>query len=149
MGAPLIPDPTMTFSGAKLALFIGADLLVIRRDDDPTIPYPGHWDLPGGGREEAESPEQCALRETREEVGLIVPPEQLSWSRSYLRPRGKVWFFAAHLPEAAAGLVRLGDEGQGWSLMAPEVYCEHPLAIPHFVDQLRIYLREARFAVGD
>ena len=49
----------MVFSGAKLALFLGADLLVIRRDMRPDIPFPGHWDLPGGGREgEEEEPRE-------------------------------------------------------------------------------------------
>lgn len=136
---------SMSFSGAKLALFIGDDLLVIRRDDDPAIPYPGHWDLPGGGREGDESPESCALRETREEVGLCLAPEQLVWARSYRRPRGTVWFFAAHLPARTETRVRLGDEGQGWRLMPPDAYCRHQLAVPHFADQLRIYLGDESF----
>lgn len=135
----------MTFSGAKLALFIGEDLLVIRRDNNPAIPYPDHWDLPGGGREQDESPQTCALRETHEEVGLRLRPDQLVWARSYLRPRGTVWFFAAHLPRQMAAQVRLGDEGQGWRLMSPQAYCAHPLAVPHFADQLRIYLDDAAF----
>ncbi|HBS49035.1 MAG TPA: DNA mismatch repair protein MutT [Rhodobacteraceae bacterium] len=135
----------MTFSGAKLALFIGADLLVIRRDDLPDIPYPGHWDLPGGGRENREGPAVCALRETWEEVGLSLHPRQLVWSRSYLRPRGAVWFFAAHLPESAAGRVRLGGEGQEWRLMPPATYRRHPLAVPHFAEQVRRYMADARF----
>jgi len=67
----------MSFSGAKLALFLGVDLLVILRDDRPDIPYPGHWDFPGGGREGQETPEACALRETREEVGLVLRPSEL------------------------------------------------------------------------
>ena len=128
------------FAGAKLAVFLGQDLLVIQRDDKPDIPYPGHWDLPGGGREADESPMGCALRETREEVGLVLPPELLVWSKVYQRQHGRVWFFAAHLPAAAAGEIRFGNEGQGWALMAPEAYCAHPLAVPHFADQLREYL---------
>ncbi|KIC14182.1 NUDIX hydrolase [Leisingera sp. ANG-Vp] len=128
------------FSGAKLALFVGRGLLVILRDDKPDIPYPGHWDLPGGGREGAESPQACALRETEEEVGLVLRPDALTWSRAYRRPRGKVWFFAAHLPAEAASQIRLGDEGQRWTLMAPQAYCAHPLAVPHFSDRLREYL---------
>ena len=56
--------------GAKLALFVGARLLVLHRDDRPGLLWPGFWDLPGGGREGAESPLDCALRETREEFGL-------------------------------------------------------------------------------
>ena len=135
----------MTFSGAKLALFLGPDLLVIRRDDRPDIPWPGRWDLPGGGREAGETPQACVLRETFEEVGLALVPSDLSWSTSYLRPRGRVWFFAAHLPESAQAAVRFGSEGQGWRMMPPTEYCSHPLAVPHFADQLRAYMTNGFF----
>lgn len=135
----------MEFSGAKLALFLGADLLVIRRDDKPDIPYPGHWDLPGGGREGDETPETCALRETQEEVGLILTRSDIVWSNSYMRPRGQVWFFAAHLPADRQHDIRFGSEGQGWKLMAPDVYCKHPKAVPHFTDQLRLYMAQDMF----
>ena len=128
------------FSGAKLALFLGSDLLVIQRDDKPEIPWPGHWDLPGGGREGDETAITCALRETREEVGLVIAPEDVSWSHSYLRPHGRVWFFVAHMPAELVDDVRLGDEGQGWRLMTPEAYCRHPRAVPHFATQLARYL---------
>lgn len=130
----------MDFSGAKLALFLGPDLVVIQRDDKPDIPYPGHWDLPGGGREGHETPETCALRETREEIGLILRPADLVWSTSYTRPRGTVWFFAAHLPAARQADIRFGGEGQGWRMMAPTDYVDHPLAVPHFTVQLRRYM---------
>ncbi len=131
----------MDFSGAKIALFLGSGLLVIRRDDKPGIPYPDHWDLPGGGREGDETPQACALRETREEVGLILSPDDLGWSSRYLRPqRGWVWFFAAHLPPERADEIEFGSEGQGWALMPPRDYCRHPLAVPHFASQLQSYL---------
>jgi len=128
------------FSGAKLALFLGDDLLVIQRDDKPDIPWPGHWDLPGGGREGDETAIACALRETREEVGLAIAPKDVSWSHSYLRPHGRVWFFVAHMPAGLVDDVRLGDEGQGWCLMTPWTYCSHPRAVPHFAAQLAQYL---------
>ena len=60
----------MTFHGAKLALFLGADIVSILRDDIEQIPFPDYWDLPGGGREGSELPVECALRETHEEVGV-------------------------------------------------------------------------------
>lgn len=128
------------FAGSKLALFLGSDLLVILRDDKPDIPWPGYWDLPGGGREGEETPIDCALRETQEEVGLSLAPEDVTWGTSYLRPNGRVWFFAAHLPALRVDQVRLGDEGQEWRLMAPRDYCAHPLAVPHFAEQLSHYL---------
>ena len=130
----------MSYSGAKLALFLGNELLVIRRDDKPDIPYPDHWDLPGGGREGDESPAECALRETKEEVGLCLKESDLVWRQTYMRPRGQVWFFAAHLPGSAVTKIRFGSEGQGWQLMDPHGYCSHPMAVPHFALQLRAYL---------
>ena len=135
----------MVFMGAKLALFLGSDLLVILRDDIPDIPYPGHWDLPGGGREGVETPQQCALRETHEEVGLNVRPQQLVWARQYTRPHGKVWFFAAHLPAETTARIIFGSEGQEWRLMDPAAYIAHPLAVPHFARQLKIYMAHDQY----
>jgi ADP-ribose pyrophosphatase len=108
----------MDFLGAKLALFLGDQLLVIRRDDRADIPFPNHLDLPGGGREGAETPEACVLRETREEVGLILTKDALVWGRSYVRPRGTAWFFAAHLEAESAGICAW-RRGAVWSLMPP------------------------------
>ncbi|GGH40516.1 8-oxo-dGTP diphosphatase [Cribrihabitans marinus] len=130
----------MEFSGAKLALFLGADLLVIRRDNRPDIPFPDHLDLPGGGREMGESPEACVLRETAEEVGLQLDPAELIWSRNYVRRSGRHWLFAAHRPAGTARDVRFGDEGQGWMMMSPEAFMRHPMTVPFFPSQLQDYL---------
>ncbi|MWD27904.1 NUDIX domain-containing protein [Aquicoccus sp. SCR17] len=127
----------MTFTGAKLALFIGAQLLVLRRDDRADIPWPGRIDLPGGGREGAETPVACVLRETREEVGLWLQPSDLSWRRRF----GRNWFFAAHLPAQRGRDVVFGDEGQGWWLTSPRAFIVSPQAVPHFRPRLAAYLR--------
>lgn len=134
------------FSGAKVALFIGDQLLVIRRDDRPDIPWPDFLDLPGGGRDPGETPEQCVLRETREEVSLGLGADQLIFVRAYDRPHGRIVFFAAHLPASAAAQVVLGDEGQGWMLMDPEVFAAHPEAVPHFREQVTTYLAQMKAA---
>ncbi|MCM2562732.1 NUDIX hydrolase [Lutimaribacter sp. EGI FJ00015] len=129
------------FIGAKLALFLGDTLVVIRRDAHPGLPWPGYWDFPGGGREAGESPAACALRETREELGLNVPETALHRGRAFRRPDGALgWMFAARLPASSAHDVRLGDEGQGWALMTPAAYLADPLGIPHFKERLRLYL---------
>jgi 8-oxo-dGTP diphosphatase len=128
------------FAGAKLALFLGDHLAVILRDDIPGIPWPGHLDLPGGGREGQESPLQCALRETQEELGLVIAPAALRWGQRFIGAAGPVWFFAAHLAAARARDIVFGNEGQGWLLMHPADYLTDPRAIPHFQDRLRLYL---------
>ncbi|WP_094020796.1 NUDIX domain-containing protein [Maliponia aquimaris] len=133
-------DPRREFDGAKLLLFAGLRLVVLRRDNKPSIPWPGFLDFPGGARDGSESPETCVLRETREELGLILSAEVLRLA--HLRDdAGKVsWFFAAHLPESILDEVVFGDEGQGWDAMPPGDFIEARDAIPHFRDILRDYL---------
>lgn len=130
----------MQFTGAKVALFLGAELLVIQRDDKKDIPFPNHFDFPGGGREGAETPLQCVTRETFEEVGLRLCDADFVWSRQYEQN----WFFVAHRPPSDTSLIRFGDEGQGWSLMSPIAYLDNPLAVPNFAIRIRHYLAEAR-----
>ncbi len=49
----------------------GAEILLIRRADNPGDPWSGHMALPGGRHDDADRDlEQTAIRETREEVGI-------------------------------------------------------------------------------
>lgn len=127
------------FSGAKMLVFIGAQLLVVRRDLSPGIPWPGHLDFPGGGRDGRETPWACARRETREEVGLVIDPGSVIWG---YRRRGvrDSYFFAAMLGPDSAAAIRFGTEGLGWALMAPQAYLTEPLAIPPFQKVLHSFL---------
>ncbi len=47
-------------------------ILLFLRDNIPEIPYPNMWDVPGGHVEKFESPEQCIVREMKEEMNLIL-----------------------------------------------------------------------------
>ncbi|MBS0125728.1 NUDIX domain-containing protein [Thetidibacter halocola] len=132
------------FAGAKLLPFIGNRLLVVQRDFTPGIVWPGWHDLPGGMREGAESPMACALRETREEVGLVLAEDDLRLAHLQDISGRRVWFFAAHLPASHATGVVLGDEGLGWQLMPPDVFATHPRAIPTFRTILRVYMEKGR-----
>jgi 8-oxo-dGTP diphosphatase len=122
----------MDFVGAKAALFCGDLVLTCQRDDKPGLPWPGCWDVPGGGREADETPEGCLLRELHEEFGLTLPPARLQWRRvfpSILDPRRVSVFFGGRLAPEEIAAIRFGDEGQGWVLMPVEAYLSHQTAV--------------------
>ncbi|XDA98038.1 NUDIX hydrolase [Sulfitobacter sp. LCG007] len=137
-------EMNMPFEGGKIALYLGSKLVVILRDMDETIPFPGHWDLPGGGREGDETPVECVLRETEEELGLKIPVDALAWGRAYLERDRRHWFFVGRLPEIAVKQIRFGNEGQGWQLMRDQTFIDHPRAIPHLQSRLLQFLQSGQ-----
>lgn len=65
---------------AAVAIVIAPEpdaILVVRRAERSGDPWSGQMALPGGRRAEGEDLLFTALRETEEEVGLLVPPESL------------------------------------------------------------------------
>ena len=133
----------MGVDGAKLALYLGEKLAVILRDDTPGLLFADHWDLPGGGREGAETPLACALRECREELGIAVPEQAVVWQGSFDEAGRTKWFFVARMPAQAEAEIVFGDEGQRWRLMEEEEFLNHPRAVPAFQDRLRVYLAQS------
>lgn len=131
------------FTGAKIALLCEGQTLVYLRDDKPDIPWAALWDLPGGGRENDETPTACALRETHEEFGLTLDPVHIVWSRRYpaaLDASQHSWFLVAELPAGSFRDVVFGDEGQRWEVMPVETYLALPDGIAHLQQRLRDYL---------
>lgn len=127
------------FHGCKAAVFVGERLLTILRDDKPGILYPNMWDLPGGGREGKETPQQTVRREIFEELGLDVPEAAFVWARLYpaaFDTRAQVWFFVALMPEGTQDQVVFGDEGQKWDLMAQDAFLSLDNVIPSYAKRL-------------
>lgn len=56
-------------------------ILIARRTGDD--PLEGKWEFPGGKVEHGETPEECARREVREELGIIVNVEAFLCSVEY------------------------------------------------------------------
>ncbi|MFH5775237.1 NUDIX hydrolase [Paracoccus broussonetiae] len=128
----------MSFCGAKLVLTLGQDLLTCLRDDYDWIPFPAHWDLPGGGAEPGEAPADCALRELEEEFGLRLDPDRITGTAfpSITQPGHQSWLFRGHLTAAEIAAIRFGDEGQEWRMMPVAEFVAHPRAVPHFRDRV-------------
>ena len=128
-----------TFGGAKLALINGTELLTYLRDDKPGIPYPNHWDLPGGGREGDESPVDCALRELQEEFGLSLGPDCLTVGRRFEQsmdgPYPSYFFIGRITPQEIDAIV-FGDEGQRWRMMPMMEFLFHDRAVPALQNRL-------------
>jgi 8-oxo-dGTP diphosphatase len=139
------------FRGCKLALVHDGNVLVYTRDDKAGIPWPGMVDLPGGGREGAETPEECVLRELHEEFGLRLPCDRLEYRRRYASAEatGFAWFFGGRLlAEEIAGIV-FGNEGTHWRLLRIDEFLAHPRAIPHLQSRLRDYLDAGRVMLAE
>lgn len=130
--------------GAKIALLCDGQVVTYLRDDFAHIPNPGEWDLPGGVREAEETALACALRETREEFGIGVPPDAVVHEAIYVAqaPHREVAFFAAHLPRETIDRIVFGEEGQRWRMMLVEDFLDRTDAVVELQACLGAYLTE-------
>jgi 8-oxo-dGTP diphosphatase len=133
----------INFHGVKIALLLGRDVLTYLRDDKPTIPWPAHWDLPGGGREANETPTECITREIAEEFEFKLDPAQIVYTR--VLPASSAdhpasIFMVGHVTSAQIAAIRFGSEGQRWQMMPVEDFLSHPQAVESLKDRLAQYL---------
>lgn len=83
-------------------------ILLMLRDDSPTIPYPNCWSLIGGNAFEGETPEQALLRQFCEETTVI--PQNIQYIMKW--PGSETHLFFVPLSEQEATRIKLGNEGQ-------------------------------------
>lgn len=75
-------------------------------------PYRGHWTLPAGYQEYDETPEEAAVRESREECGLevqIITLLDVLYTRDDARKRANL---NVYLCKPVGGLLRAGDDAE-------------------------------------
>tara|TARA_R110002110_G_scaffold144466_1_gene333657 strand:- start:1566 stop:1997 length:432 start_codon:yes stop_codon:yes gene_type:complete len=75
---------------ASIVFYFSDDnkVLLLKRKKHDAIEYAGKWGLVGGGIEEGETPKETAIRETNEESGLKVLPEDLIEIATIDSPQG-------------------------------------------------------------
>ena len=133
------------FVGCKLALNNGPLILTYLRDDTPGLNWANMWDLPGGGREGDETPEDCVLRELHEEFGLHLPAARLVWQRvwpSMMDETRPSHFFAGRITAREIAAITFGDEGQHWQMMPTATFLTHPAAVPELQRRSVVALTE-------
>ncbi len=101
--------------GAVAIIIYHKKILLLLRDNNPDIPSPNAWQLPGGQTEEGEDHLQTMQRELLEEISMI--PHDLT-------PLGKtpdsIWVYMALLEDKEAAHIKLGSEGQELRFFLPE-----------------------------
>lgn len=130
------------FQGAKGMVFIGEKIIVYRRDG-MVKNYPNTIDLPGGGREDNESPFETFKREVMEEFGLSIKETDICASfrqDSALYPGKKSFFFVTKPLAYTEKDVVFGYEGVGWMLMSPEEFATAPDGVPMQQKRVQGYL---------
>jgi 8-oxo-dGTP pyrophosphatase MutT (NUDIX family) len=87
--SPAPRDPSLSEAAVLLALRARdpLELLLIERAEKEGDPWSGHMALPGGRREPGDADLLAtALRETREETGIVVPPDAVLGELDEMNP---------------------------------------------------------------
>ena len=140
-----IIDGRFAFPGAKIALLKDDQILTILRDNIPTIPFPNTWDLPGGGREDRETPFDCVQREVYEELGIVISKNSISWAKLYpsmIDPSKDSVFMVGAISQDQIDQIVFGDEGQGWKMMPITDFLEDDQVYGSLKERLRDWIRQ-------
>lgn len=137
----------MSFHGVKIAILVNEKLIVFLRDNKPGLFNANMWDLPGGGRENNESPIECAIREIKEEFELILTEKDILWQKSFPAqkdPNRIAYFMVAEISEKRTENLTL-HEGQKWSFMNVEEFLSRDDVIPALKERFQNFLVSKSF----
>jgi len=128
--------------GVKAFVVFEGKILLILRDNVPTIPYPDFWNLPGGGVEKGEDFDIALRRELMEEIGMIpanivrIGVESFDDNRTVIR-------YLVRLDTDEVEQLKLGDEGQEMKFFAFDEMLKLPMPpyLGNFVQKNKEYLK--------
>lgn len=139
-------EARLEFTGCKIALICDGQILTILRDDKETIPWPNLWELPGGGREEDETPFECVAREVYEELNIQLSKDDVIWSGIYpglLDETKQFVFLVGNLAQEEFDRIDFGDEGQSYKLVSFEEFLTSDRVVPQLQERVRDYAEES------
>lgn len=125
-------------------LLLGDKMVVCQRDNKPGLRFAGLWDLPGGGRENNETPVECIIRELKEELNIGLAPDSVFYTKEYpaMHDSNQIGIFmAAKIKQTTVDKIVLGSEGQGWKLMNINEFLESSDTIEPIKGRIRDYLK--------
>jgi len=131
------------FTGVKIALINNDKIIAIQRDDKPGLRFAGMWDVPGGGRDNDESPTETAQREVLEELGIILSSESFFYQKEHpamVEKDSIAYFLAAKVTDEQVDGIVFGNEGQGWKLTTVSELVEDEKSVPFLRGRLEDFL---------
>ena len=135
-------NKNINFIGIKGMVFIDNKIIVIRRDNNTKI-FPLCIDLPGGGREQEESPFETFKRELKEELNIDISKEDILSAYLYndetYRDRLAFFVITKNLDIEKEDVI-LGDEGLEFKFIKPEEFINLNDSVPHLQLEVRKYL---------
>lgn len=134
----------MEFHGVKVALLIDDKLVMHQRDNTPGLFNAGLWDFPGGGRDGNETPEECAIREIKEELEIELLPSDFVWKKDYPAqkdPTQRAFFLVALVNESQVDSIVL-HEGQAWALVSEKDFFNRTDVVEALKGRFQDYLDE-------
>lgn len=135
------------FHGVKVALLDGDKMLVYLRDNKPGLRFAGLWDFFGGGRENQETPFECARRELQEELCIELLPEQIVFERVFLAmhdPAQNAYFMVANLSDENIKGLQFGSEGQEHAFVAIDEFMNRGDFVPFLLPRFESYLQSVK-----
>lgn len=110
-------------------------ILLVQRAIQPSY---GKWVFPGGYVDRGETPEAAALREVREESGLVVRLTRLLGLYAF---PGNVVIVVAYTGEVTGGVLKMDNESLAIRSFPPAEIPWDQLAFPSTVQVLKDYLK--------